>query len=395
MEDPSPERKMDGESAEELLTNTFGLDAEAEKWFGCELERSKNSYLKEGPQYKHYASTNGKIPTKHLHEALSEFKKRFGGKQNGTKTSAFNNKGVHSPSVLLVASGVSKTWVPDDSIGNAHFLLFPELSAAGGSSALFLTYMPGPEHGAINGAFANAFGAWIYRYPAMENYFLSGQSSGGYGYHQPDKRLFPRKQFRDRQGRDVDKGNKGLPYSRFYWEVEYDNRDPVELRQRGMVYMKCKYTRLFLGAKFYAPEESGEFESAIVLWGKITQGSDKVTVVEAVSFGTKDLSDDHKNEFFTNRHDRLVGVRPDQWRRPLLKGHPQRVPATTPADWMLTVPFQAFLYKVTTEKRDDGTRPYLSDVLEEGEVGDLTINLRSMLSQFAGTIVDDDENEDV
>ena len=30
----------------------------AEQWFGCELERSKNGYLMEGPQYKPYASTD-------------------------------------------------------------------------------------------------------------------------------------------------------------------------------------------------------------------------------------------------------------------------------------------------------------------------------------------------
>ena len=124
-----------------------------------------------------------------------------------------------------------------------------------------------------------------------------------------------------------------------------------------------------------------------MLWGKVTQGSDEVTVVEAVSFGTKDLSDDHKNEFSTNRHDRLVGVRPDQWRRPLLNGDPHSVPATTPADWILAVPFEPLLYRVTTEKQNDGTRPYLVDVLQEGEAGDMMINVRRLLALFATTVV--------
>lgn len=225
----------------------------------------------------------------------------------------------------------------------------------------------------------------------MQKYFVSGQRLGGYRLHQPDKRLFSKKKFRGRNGRDVDKGNKNLPYSRFHWEVEYDNRDPVELHQRGKVYMKCKYTRLFLGAKFYAPDGNGEFEASIVLWRKITPNSDVITVVEAVSFGTKDLSDDHKSEFFASRHDRLVGVRPDQWRRP----HPVENPDDgTPAAWMLTVPFQGMVYKVTTERQTDGTRPYLADQLEDGELGDLTIDLRIMLTQYSATLdlgSDDDD----
>ena len=138
---------------------------------------------------------------------------------------------------------------------------FPELSAAGGSSALFTTYMPGPEHGAIDSAFAGEIWVWIRQYPVLHNHFATGHNSGGYGHYQPDNRLFPPKRFRDRQRRDADKHNKGLPYSRLICEVEYKNRDPVKLRQRGMVYyMKRKYTRLFLGAKLYAPDESGEFE---------------------------------------------------------------------------------------------------------------------------------------
>ena len=121
--------------------------------------------------------------------------------------------------------------------------------------------MRGPEHGVIDGAFAGVVGVWMRQYPVLENHFVGGLGSGSCRLHQPDSRLFPPKRFRDRQRRDADKHNKGLPYSRLICEVEYKNRDPVKLRQRGMVYyMKRKYTRLFLGAKLYAPDESGEFE---------------------------------------------------------------------------------------------------------------------------------------
>lgn len=366
------------------VNNTFGLEEEAELWFRQEKERSKTSYLMPGPQYTPYVTTNGKIPASHFQAAFSEFGKRFG---NGQRTTTRD-----APSVLLVASGViSEDWVPGEDIGRASFLLIPRLYYKGRSqSALFLTYMPGPEHGSVDGSFADDFGAWRRRYPVLLKYFVSGQSSGGYGHHQPDKRLFPKKKFRDRQGRDIDRGNKDQPYSRFHWEVEYENRDPVELRQRGKVYMRCKYTRLFLAAKFYAPDGNGEFEASIVLWGKTTPASDETTVVEAVSFGAKDLSDEHKKEFFAPRHDRLVGVRTDQWRCPQPVGNNDNA---TPAEWMLSVPFQGFVYKVTTEKRTDGTLPYLADELKDGELGDLTIDLRAMRTQYSALLdVGDDED---
>ena len=374
---------------------TFGLEKEAELWFQKEKERAKTSYLMVGPQYKPYIATNGKIPTKHVLAAFSEFNKRFG-QRTKTATTAVSKEEehAHAPSVLLVASGViSEDWAPDEDIRNARFLLIPKLSSAGGA-ALFLTYMPGPKHGSIDGSFADDFGAWRRRYPVLQKYFVSGQSCGGCGHYQPNKCLFPKRNFRDRQGRDVDRSNENLPYSRFHWEVEYDNRDPVELRQRGKIYMGCKYTRLFLGAKFYAPDgNDGKFEASIVLWGKMTPASDQVTVVEAVSFGTKDLLANHKRKFAAPHHDQLVGVRPEQWRR--LQPTENSDDNATPAEWTLSVPFQGIVYKVMTEKRADRTRPYLADALEDGELGNLTVDLRAMLTQFSATLeyTDDDSSD--
>ena len=175
------------------VNNTFGLEEEANLWFRQEQERSKTSYLMPGPQYTPYVTTNGKIPASHFQAAFSEFGKRFG---NGQRTTTRD-----APSLLLVASGViSEDWVPGEDIGRARFLLIPRLYYEGRSqSALFLTYMPGPEHGSVDGSFADDFGAWRRRYLVLLKYFVSGQSSGGYGHHQPGKRLFPKKKFRDRQ----------------------------------------------------------------------------------------------------------------------------------------------------------------------------------------------------
>jgi hypothetical protein len=263
------------------VNNPFGLEEEAELWFRQEQERSKTSYLMPGPQYTPYVTSNSKIPASQFQAAFSEFGKRFG---NGQRTTTRD-----APSVLLVASGViSEDWVAGDDIGRARFLLIPRLYYEGRSqSALFLTYMPGPEHGSVDGSFADDFGAWRRRYPVLLKYFVSGQSSGGYGHHQPDKRLFPKKKFRDRQGRDIDRGNKDQPYSRFLWEVEYENKDPAELRQRGKVYMRCKYTRLFLAAKFYAPDGNGEFEASIVLWGKTTPPATKLRLSRLLVLGQR------------------------------------------------------------------------------------------------------------
>uniref|UniRef100_A0A7S1GG53 Uncharacterized protein n=1 Tax=Cyclophora tenuis TaxID=216820 RepID=A0A7S1GG53_CYCTE len=113
-----------------------------------------------------------------------------------------------------------------------------------------------------------------------------------------------------------------------------------------------------------------------------------VAVVDAVSFGTRDLSNNHKNEFHAERRDRLFGVMPNQWRRP------QAVENPDDAAWTLAVPFQGMVYRVMTEERDDGTRPYLVDVLEDSELGDLTVDLRTMKTQYSAFLYNSDDDDD-
>lgn len=97
--------------------------------------------------------------------------------------------------------------------------------------------------------------------------------------------------------------------------------------------------------------------------------------MEAVEFGTKVLTDDHKQEFFESRHDGLPGVDPGQWRRPDPLVNPD---SPTQASWKVNIPVRDILYKVTTDKNDDGTRPYLVDVLQDAQLEDLTVDLRHM-----------------
>lgn len=182
---------------------TFGLEKEAEKWFSEEEERKKKATA---TQYTPYESTDGKVPPKCLHAAFQEYGKRL-------EDPALKNQKV----VVLVATGAAESWVPNEDTGRARFLLFPQLAEAKG--ALFITYMHGPEHGSVDGSFANLFGVWMMGNPAAEKHLGQGQSSGGYAQFQPDKRLFPYPDYRDRDG-DSDNGNKGLPYSRFIWEIE-------------------------------------------------------------------------------------------------------------------------------------------------------------------------------
>ena len=51
--------------------------------------------------------------------------------------------------------------------------------------------------------------------------------------------------------------------------------------------MASRYTRLFLVAKFYYHDENREFDAGIVHRGKVNPNSDEITVVEAVTIGSK------------------------------------------------------------------------------------------------------------
>ena len=122
--------------------------------------------------------------------------------------------------------------------------------------------MPGPEHGAINLILNEQLTEWRRSNDTLKKYLAGGLSSGGavnrrYRGFEPDRRIFPTSKYRDPVGADSDGSNKGCPYSRFILEIEYENREPIQVRERGELYMRPEYTRLFLAGKFYAPSDDG------------------------------------------------------------------------------------------------------------------------------------------
>lgn len=257
----------------------------------------------------------------------------------------------------------------------ARYLYFPCLSWKGREQgALFMTYMAGPIHGGVDAEFIGNAQAWKKQYPAIKRAMASGCSSGAYNAVQPDYRIFPYKKFRDRNGNDVDRAHDGLPHSRMYWEVECDHRDVVGLREHGAKLMnRSKYTRLFLGASISKPDKGdSSYEAAIVLWGKdIT--NDTITVRDAVSFGTRDLSDEAKQSWREHRANRLPAV--VDWRRPAnADATPEEVVSPTPVEWLLKVPFAGLLLNVMTGKRNsNGEHEYFLDALDGLE--DIEIDL--------------------
>ena len=81
-----------------------------------------------GTNYKPYTSKNGTVPREHFSKAFSEFARRFGRSRMSRVRGGETNSSP--PSVLLVASGVSKNWVPGDDVGSGRFLLFSNLDGA-------------------------------------------------------------------------------------------------------------------------------------------------------------------------------------------------------------------------------------------------------------------------
>mgnify|MGYP005865617837 CR=1 FL=1 len=77
--------------------------------------------------------------------------------------------------------------------------------------------------------------------------------------------------------------------------------------------MKSPYNRLYLAAKIYGPDsKDGGTEAAIVLWRRGNDGD--IRVMEVASFGTKDLSEEHKSEFAGKANMLiLVGVKSNGW----------------------------------------------------------------------------------
>ena len=244
-----------------------------------------------------------------------------------------------------------------------------------------MTYMPGPVHDSVDVRFHLDAETWRDGHDGLSLALNSGCSSGAHNAVQSDYRLWPNPKYRDRNGNDKDRAQKDLPHTRLYWEIEYDHQKVVELSEHGAKLMRrSDYTRFFIGATISKPDDiDALYDAAVVLWGK-DDSTNEISVLEAVSFGAKDLSDEMKEAYSQTRQARLPAVGVDGWRRPENAGAlPVERLTPTPEEWLLRIPAKGILYKVMTGKRNqDGERKYFWDTLAENEVGDMVIDLLRM-----------------
>jgi hypothetical protein len=149
---------------------------------------------------------------------------------------------------------------------------------------------------------------------------------------------------------------------------------------------RTEYTRFFVGATISKPDPNDRsFEAAMVLWGK--NESNEVSVLQAVSFGTKNLSDETKKQYKTQYsvNQALPAVQDTAWRRPPDAGVlPEMMPDPTPAAWLLCIPASGLLYKVmirqpAQEGQQEDRWAYFLDTLgDDVVVKDMEIDLMEM-----------------
>lgn len=382
---------------EDFEDNPYGLKGNAQEWLEQDMEPfGEEGNLDHESCYRpHLIDSESSIADEkltkeaqeHLDKAATEYWKR------AEKADKETIKKPIQP--VLVLLGISKKkmemLIEKEVLGSGRFLYFPTLTWRGDKEdALFVTYMPGPEHGWTDGCFAGEVYSWA-KVSGLKKFLGLGTSSGGKKDIQPDLRILPRLEYRDSSTRDKDQGNKNNPHTRFYWQCEFSNLNIVNLRQHGKTLMdRTHYTRLFAGCKFTSPtQEDPDFEAAVVLWGK-NDDTNVIEVLDAISFGSRELSDNSLAYFSTPEASMLPPVR--NWRRP---GNADACPWRPPnhwenpePEWVLRIPIKSLLYKV----KDYGTNQYLVNELRESgsnyffkgkEITDLLIDIKHLALDMA------------
>lgn len=283
--------------------NYFGLKGDAIKWIQQEMvPYGDEAYLLPINHYRPLvlSKDGNKMPATQFQTAAAEYERRSKAAMDRTTQPVLVAVGVNDVTMSLFHND------EEGPTKKARYLFFPTISWKEHRGALFMTYMPGPAHGGVDAYFIGEAQSWRKSCAAVETVLDSGCSSGAHNAVQPDHRFFPYKKYRDKNGNDKDRAQHNLPHTRMYWEIEYNHRKFGELRQHGATLMRrTPYTRLFLGATISKPDTGDDkYEAAIVLWGK-ADGADTISVLDAVSFGTRDLSDATKAEYSKIRQDRL------------------------------------------------------------------------------------------
>jgi len=187
---------------------------------------------------------------------------------------------------VLVAIGVKLTWEPPPSLKHMRFWILPVSPEVAGvnvdPTALFITCMPGKEHGTADGFLHSRLGSWIDDNRLGDLVDQSNSSSHAAGSHEPDTRLDPANQAPG--GADND---GGVPFSRLIIEVEYKHRGAGDLMKIGHMCMSNHYTRVFIGIKVWKKHSvTRRFGAVAAVWIKDAV-TNAVQLHEAFDFGTE------------------------------------------------------------------------------------------------------------
>ena len=289
-----------------------------------------------------------KVADAHLKRACKEYQERFAfcTEQEEADSHCFSG----SP-YLLVAINVKSTWKTPDAFPRFRFALFRMQEDM---SALFITLMPGPIHGSIDGEFSDMIGE--YRRQNNLVAFVDKCHRGG-GTYQPDISIAP--MYPDPNpppgiaDRDTDRGG---PQCRVVVEFEFGNRNADALREVGHVVLSHHYGSLFIGIKVWNKESAGTrnagcFGAALVVWEK-NHTTGVRAVRHALDFGTKPLSTQTKNAWNKAPTPLMLPRVPvATWvRPPPVPAQPVATPGQaqlgTPPGWSLDLPANAIFYRM-------------------------------------------------
>ena len=329
--------------------NPFGLRKQAEQWRTKQLQ-DKGNY--------HPLQSEGR--TVSLPQFLSQFQKAC---VEHHRRSQCETHDLEYPLVVLVGVGFDEELIEmsDESRPKAHYLFFPKLGAEG-ESALFITYLAGNVHGSVLTELSGQLVIWFHDNRGLKERLSKALNAGPPNGSQPDIRVYPEKRYTKRPP-DDDPDNSSRPFSRLIVEIEWMNRDPVELRQKGYSYFYPKsprdpdyepnndannfcggfrHVRMFLGCSLFGnstdlgkmDENDLEYEAALVLW-KRNEDNDEIRVNNAIDFGTKQLSAAHKQQYEGDGQGRLPGV--TNWTRREKDGRSRT----------MVIPKKGFLYEVS------------------------------------------------
>ena len=348
----------------EFSTNPFGLREQAEQWRTKQLQDKGN--------YRPLRSEE----TVSLPQFLSQFQKACAEYHRRSESE-------HSLAVL-VGVGIDEKLIEmsDECRPKAHYLFYPKLGAEE-QSALFITYLAGSEHGRVLSEISHQLGCWLDSNEGLEERLATVLGAGPHNGFQPDIRVYPNLRFMD-WFLDVDPDNDDRPFSRLIVEVEWMNRGPVDLRERGYKYFYkrpldkedpdykpdtdddasddannnandddsgLKHVRMFLGCSLFGDNAALEtmelndlkYYAALVLWKRDEEDDDKIKVHEAISFGTNPLEDAHKAQYETHGQEMLPRVDRNKWSYLENNGDARK----------MVIPKEGFLYKVNRVSQAD------------------------------------------